>query len=175
MGRDAVKHINKWLKGQYGSDLLNRPIFRIVWSEDELEKRAGTFEDFYGSILCRTWKGVRECKKYGAATYKERFILEKLIFGIDNQEIWGETKNGTYEPVWVFRGPGDTYQVPTLKATEFVLRMLLGDKEKRTQKDVDYDEAQSLQEDIETAYEALGGPEGDISSHLRTGSGIVVP
>ena len=149
-------------------------MFRIVWSEDEIEKRAGRFEDYYGPIFLRAWTGVKEVRKYGAAIYRERFILEKLVF-INNPEIWGDPKDGSYEPIWVFRGPGDTYQVPTLKTTDFIMRMILGDKKKETQKDVDYEEENSLQADINTAYEVLGGPEGSVASHLRTGSGIVVP
>src|SRR4030042_467586 len=120
-----IEILNKWLKEQFGSDLRNRPWFRIVWSDSEIEKRVGTFEDFYGPIWSGEFRGLREVKKYANPIYRERWILEKLIFGIDNPQIWGDTiKDGTYEPIWVFRGPGDTYQRPTEKACDFVIRSL---------------------------------------------------
>ncbi len=179
MSLAPVKHINKWLKNQYGADLTGRPFFRIVWSEIETEKRFSLYDQMLSDhIIYKTVKKLKEVKKYANPIYSERFILEKLIFGIDNPEIWADgdpIKNGTYEPIWVFRGPNDTYQVPTLKTVEFVIRMLLGDKVHRNQKMEDSDEESSLQDEIKDCVNALGGPEGDIASHLHTKSAIIVP
>ncbi len=168
-----VEIINKWLKKQFGSDLRGRPWFRLVWSETETEKRAGVFENFTDSgIWCGEFRGIREVKKYNNPIYKDRWILEKLIYGLSNPEIWGDTvKDGTYEPIWVFRGPGDTYQKPTTKAVDFVVHSLLGKKPKLTQKDVDYEEEQSLNKEIDHEYEAMGGNE---DRPLMKGQGVVV-
>jgi hypothetical protein len=175
MDPTQVRNINKWLKNNYGKDLLSRPIFRLVWSEDEIEKRAGTFEDYYVPIYMGAFRGVREVKKYANPIYKERYILEKLIFGIDNKEIWGDTvRDGIYEPIWVFRGPGDTFQMPTYKTVAFVLRMLLGEKERRNQKMEDSDDESAMAQEIADCQEVLGGSGGDIASHLRTRSGVTV-
>ena len=169
-----VKEINTWLKEHYGKDLLSRPCFRLVWSEDELEKRIGHFEEYTGTIYTGTFHGLREVKKYANPIYKDRYILEKLIFGIDNKEIWGDTvRDGTYEPVWVFRGPDDTFQMPTRKTVAFVLRMLLGDKERRTQGMEDSDDAAAMLQEIKDTEEILGGGGGDIASHLATRTGSV--
>lgn len=168
--------LNKWLKEQYGSDLRGRAWYRVIWSEDETEKRLGTFEDYYGSVFAGFFHGLREVKKYANPTYKERWILEKLIYGIQNAEIWGDTaRDGSYEPIWVFRGPNDTYQRPTAKACSFVLRMLLGDKERRNQKMEDSAEESSLAQEINDSVEVLGGSDDSISSHLHTRTGVVVP
>jgi len=169
-----VRNINDWLKRKYGKDLLNRAFFRIIWSEDEIEKRAGTFENIQMGIYLGAFKGVKEVKKYANPIYKDRFILEKLIFGINNPEIWGDTyREGTYEPIWVFRGPADTFQLPTIKTTDFVMRMLLGDKEKRNQKMEDSDDEAALASEIKDAEEALGEHGGEVASHLHTRTGSV--
>jgi len=177
MGLSPVKHINKYLKEHHGSDLLSRPFYRIVWSEDELEKRFAMYDNMLSDhIIFNTVKKLKEVRKYANPIYKERFILEKLILDIDNPEVWDTTMGrGSYEPIWVFRGLGDTYQVPTLKTVDFVLRMLLGKKEHRDQRMEDNEEESSLQAEIADCQEVLGGSEGAIASQLRDRSAIIVP
>ena len=172
-----IEIINKWLKNQFGSDLRRRPWFRVVWSENETEKRTGVFNDFTESgLFIGQFRGLREVKKYGNPIYKDRWILEKLIYGINNKEIWGDVaRDGTYEPIWVFRGPGDTYQKPTIKAVDFLVHSLLGKKPKLTQKDVDYEEEQSLEKEIQETQDKMDEGGGVVASHLRTGTAVVVP
>jgi hypothetical protein len=166
--------INKWLKNQYGTDLRSRPWYRIIWSENETEKRTGIFNDFTDSGLYIGYhQGLREVKKYANPIYKDRWILEKLIYGLNNKEIWGDTaRDGIYEPIWVFRGPGDTYQKPTTKTVDFIVQSLLAEKPKLTQSDTDYEEEQSLEKEKREEYERLGGSE---DRPLMDGQGIVVP
>jgi len=91
--------INQKLRDYYGIDVAsNLPNYRIVWSENELEKRKGLFQTFTPSgIFVRAEYGVREVKKYNYLD--PQYILEKLTPNINNPEI---AVGMTYEPLWCF-------------------------------------------------------------------------
>lgn len=98
--------INRRLKDIYGVDFLNQPIYRIVWSNDEIEKRFGTFTDYIPgtNIFIREVTEVREVKKYN---YLEpQYVLEKLFFNQHNKEILDNKTLApqicTYEPLHAF-------------------------------------------------------------------------
>lgn len=101
-----VTTVNNKLKDNYGQDLLGQPFFRIVWSEDQLEKRIGDFEDYLPgtNILIRRVREVRECKKY--PFLKPQWVMEKLFFNQHNDEILDNDtlspRTCTYEPFWAF-------------------------------------------------------------------------
>lgn len=170
-----VRSINKKLAELYGKNLDGRPFYRIVWSENTTEKRIGTFYDFNGIIFTRTFKGMREVRKYEDPGFRERFILEKLIPMLENQEVWDSAfGQGSYEPIWVFRGPNNTFRRPTLKAVEFLLGMIQGEKRKLTEKDIDDMEEQLLEKETEENFNMLN----DVSTMahaLAHKEGIVVP
>lgn len=98
---EPVERINTWLKDQYGIDTLTGlPIWRVVFSEYQYEKRFGTFEDFSpGGIFLRRVTQVREVPKY--PHIKEKFVLERLTIVPDYQEKEVQGKL-SYEPMWVF-------------------------------------------------------------------------
>lgn len=87
--------------------LDGRPIYRIVWSADELEVRKGMFSEFYGHIFIRQYTAVKQIKKYWNYT-KPRWVFEKLVFIAGVQALKEmeselvECRNGTYEPIWSF-------------------------------------------------------------------------
>jgi hypothetical protein len=102
-----IDSINKRLFENF-RNLDGRPIYRIVWSEDQLEKRFGEWSDWYGHILIRTYKAVKEIKKYWYLK-PPCWVLEKLVF---MQSHWHlkelmkeliESQNGTYEPAFTFQ------------------------------------------------------------------------
>src|SRR5262245_39183754 len=60
--------------------LDGRPIYRIVWSDTQLEMRRGKYSEFYGDhIFIREVEEVREVKKYWYYI-KPCWVFEKLIF-----------------------------------------------------------------------------------------------
>lgn len=112
-----VELINRDLKRIYGTDLTGlRPKYRLVWSSDQMEKRFGHYEDWYGGYGCifiREFVGVREAKKY--THLKDQWVLEKLVFD-PNPELIG-SRNGHYEPLWAF----PQGLPPILKACRYVI------------------------------------------------------
>ncbi|MHA2376732.1 MAG: hypothetical protein ACXAB9_11235, partial [Candidatus Thorarchaeota archaeon] len=67
---------------------------------------------------------------YDGPDFRERWILEKLVF-IDNPEVWDSLNSGSYEPIWVFRGKGGTYQRPNYKAVDFLIGMINNPEERK--------------------------------------------
>lgn len=96
-----MEEINKFLENTYGKNLFGQPIFRIVFSADQQEKRLGKFAEHYGKIFLREFTGVREVPKY--PWIKDRWVLERWAPGVlaYTPEIIG-SEAGTYEPVQVF-------------------------------------------------------------------------
>lgn len=116
-----VKIFNRKLKEVYGKHLDGRQLFRLIWSESELEKRYGTYNVFYGNIYIRTETGVLEVRKYNYI--KERYILERLVY-MPSREIVG-SENGHYECVYVFQDKDGNYLKPIWKALEYICHKLL--------------------------------------------------
>lgn len=105
---NTIHWINRKLLEEY--QLLDgRPIYRIVWSDYQVEKRfSDKWTDWYGSILIRSeHKGVREIKKYWYLK-KPCWVLEKIIFMKSHWHLKEmmkelvEAENGTYEPAFTF-------------------------------------------------------------------------
>ena len=94
--------VNKVLLNNYGRDLSDRPWFRVVWSNDQLEKRRGTFNTFTEcGIFVRTVTEVREVPKYPYIA--DRWILETLVPPSQINLIdLPEARQGSYEPIYVF-------------------------------------------------------------------------
>src|SRR5258705_8908463 len=73
-----VEEVNNWLK-KYGS-FDGMPKFRLVFANDQREKRLGTFCDYTSEgIFIREVTEVREVKKYPEENYKDCYLLERLI------------------------------------------------------------------------------------------------
>jgi hypothetical protein len=98
---ENVKLINKQLAKIYGIILDGRSNFRLVWSNDETEKRFVIDKWIMLNGIYQPSNGAIEIKKYSHPQYKDRFILEQLKFS-PNSEIIG-SEFGHYEPMWVFR------------------------------------------------------------------------
>lgn len=114
---EDVKTLNKRLAEKYGRHFDDRPKFRIVWSTDQHEIRVGVWEEWYGNIFLREFRGVKDVPKY--PLYPDQFVLEKLTFGF-NPELPAMAA-GSYEPLWFFRDTKDAPYYPFWQAVEFVM------------------------------------------------------
>ena len=120
-----IELINKMLHERYRV-LDGRPIYRLVWSADELELRKGTYSEFYGSIFIRQTTSVKWIKKYWNYT-NPRWVLEKLVF-IHNKHQLKEMQeelvlayNGSYEPVYSFINKSDEPLPVVWEVVEYIL------------------------------------------------------
>ena len=162
-----VQEINDHLLSIYGRDFSGRPLYRLVFSDTQLEKRSGVFADFYGHIFLREFVGVREVPKYKLIA-QGCWVLEKLIHG-DIPEL---LVNYSYEPIWVFRDKFNKPVQPYWWAVEMILHQLLYGERMTAQR------AQALEDKKERDYIQYVEDMCDTSpteSRLNTGEGIVVP
>lgn len=176
---ENIVALNKLLADRYGKLPDGRPIFRITWSEGQLEKRWGIFNDYYPgtNIFLREFKGVREVKKY--SWIKERWILEKLIILPRKQFelpsiIGGE--NGTYEPIWVFWYKDGSYQKPTWNTVEFLVHGLLYGKAPSIPNQGSMDDIEKAEKLAEIReFEEMLDIRTPLQSALHDGDAISVP
>ncbi len=98
--KKLAKTINKYLAGVALAPTGN-PLFRVVWSDDQREKRFGRFDDYYGKIYLRTFTGLREVPKY--PWIRGKWVMEKWtpVTAEVLRDIPLAT-GGTYEPLYVF-------------------------------------------------------------------------
>lgn len=122
MDNFIVKDINVRLK-RFGKNLMGDSLFRLVWSDEQHEKRIGTYNEFYGSIFLRTTSGCLEVPKY--PYLKKRWVLERwfppnLVYDLSIPD----SVRGSYEPVYVFESGGGGYLEPNWKVVEIVISQI---------------------------------------------------
>lgn len=111
--------IQRFLTDQ-GCSLAGKPRYRLVWSDNEYELRAGTFDEYSGNIFLRTVTGVKRVRKY--PFLHSRWVFEKYFPPeVAYTESLPESRSGSYEPLFVFQ---DKHQNPlpvTLKVVEVLV------------------------------------------------------
>lgn len=132
---DDLKSLNIWLLERYGRGYFTGGIraaehpdalWRIVWSNDQFEKRFGRFRDIHkgSNILIREVEEVRLVPKYG--WIQDRYILEKNVFAPDPTGCLIETLHAPhYEIVWCFQNAETKEPQPIIrKGVEFLIDCL---------------------------------------------------
>ena len=168
--------MNRQLVDLYGIDTLTgKPMWRIVWSEDQFEKR----------LMSQTEEGlfllhpvIREVPKY-RHYIKEKYILERLVLVPVQQENDLPTSRQSYEPMWTFEDEFGNYLPPRLDASKFVIDAVyaaIGKQSMAKYKDPDAENpVEKKRERVDKLQDELFGNETDIGDALKLGMGIVVP
>jgi hypothetical protein len=176
---ERIESINQRLVDLFGLDTVTgRPMWRIVWSEDQLEKRLGTYDDITREgIYLRTVTEVREVPKYRQWIHN-KYVLERLVIipDINTEEL--PTQKLSYEPMYVFENfKGEALPPRTDVAKIIIDSVYAAQGKKSLAKYVDdyskfTPEAQNKR--INELIEYLWDP-SDISEALHQGEGIIVP
>jgi len=110
-----------------GIDFDGRAMFRIVWADEQLEKRRGSWDIYYaGVIYLRTETGVKEVPKY--PYFKGCWVLEKLETFRHPDVIYDKPKG--YEPFFVFKDKDGNPLPVNRRVVEFICRSILEGPEK---------------------------------------------
>lgn len=169
--RESIEEINKRLLDEYSSSIDDgRPNYRIVWSDDQYEKRITTHND-KGEELMRP--EVRELPKY-KQYIRHRYILERLV------QVIGETdlvEKVVYEAVWTFQDKGGKYLPPWFDACRHIIENILLNMAAKNYY-AKYKDTMSKEQylaDIQKMEDELFGNESDVTDALTYRTGIVVP
>lgn len=178
---EKIETINQFLRDNYGIDTDDSlPIFRVVWSEDQFEKREMKFTDSGVELL---YPEVRMVRKY--SYLKDVYILERrvLVPEQNQKELCGLQKS--YEPLYNFKQEDDTPIPPTIAGCQFVIDVVyaaLGKKDLSKYKDpmegLTPAEAYELNKQrIDKIQEELFGDESSLGgeTHNASGSAIIMP
>lgn len=176
--------LNTRLETLFGKYLDGRPMYRIVFSEDQFEKREGEFEDRTPEgFLIRVVKEIREVPKYRQWVNPPCFILERLI-EVPEMFTTELTTKTSYEPLWTFRDTLNQPLRPTWPAIRLVINTVL--TAAAHQMGVKYRDPREEEADPKIAVEVrekrlkdieedLFGNESKITDGLAYHGGIVVP
>jgi hypothetical protein len=173
---EPIDKINERLKREFGTDLSGKPYWRVVWSEDQLEKRHATFNDYTPEgIFIRSFTGVREVPKY-SQWIKEKYVLEKLtiIPEVNSSEL--PVNKLSYEPIFPFETKTGKYLPPKFDAAAFVIETLFDQVRKAPFRRPEEGESPELAEQrLKALEESLFGNETDVGRALAYKEAIVVP
>ncbi len=179
---EDIKSLNHQLIDLYGIDTLTGiPIWRIVFSEDQFEKRLGTYDDYSGSIYLRTVTEVRLVPKYRQWVH-EKYVLERLVIvpEINSNDL--PASKISYEPIFVFETKDGGYLPPRIDAAKFVIDTIYA-AQYSNHNLAKYKDPESTQEEsielqrqrVDELVEAIFGDSTDIEEAVTRGEGIFVP
>jgi hypothetical protein len=172
---ESIDTLNQRLIDEFGSDSdTNRPIFRIVWADDEIEKR---LTDCLDNGVALLYPIVMEMKKY--PYLKDTYVLERLVAVPEENKRELLAIKLSYEPIWAYRDDDDNPLPPIWSATKFIIDTLYAAIGKKSlAKYVDSEKnttPEGREQRIIELQEELFGDETETTDALRYKEGIVVP
>jgi len=170
---ETIVSLNQRLVDHFGLDSsTSKPIFRIVWAPDEVEKRLMSTLDSGVELL---HPQVREVKKYNYIT--NAYVLERLVIVPDFQAKELADVKLSYEPLWVYVDATGNPLPPKWEPTKLIIDTLYAAMGKKSlRKYTDPDASEGAKEDrITKLHQELFGNETETSDALRYKEGIVVP
>lgn len=168
--RESIESINEKLLNEFGRELTGEVRFRVVFSEDQFEKRLTSFTDEGFELL---HPEVRLLPKYRQYIH-ERYILERFVPIIGETDLLTKT---AYEAIWTFQDRNGNYLPPFYEGCKLIIESMLasiGHKGFAKYKDSNVSREERLAE-IQKVQDELFGNETNLTDDLHTGSGIVVP
>jgi hypothetical protein len=172
---ESIETLNQRLIDEFGTDSnTNKPMFRIVFSDDQTEKIRITETESGVQLL---FPEVKEIKKY--SYIKGMYVLERLVIvpDMNRNEMLGTKLS--YEPVWTYCDEKRVPVPPVWPATKFVIDTLyaaLGKSSLRKYVDSEKNTTpEGREQRIQEMQLELFGNETETSDALRYREGIVVP
>ncbi len=119
---ETVETINDTLEKLFGIDTITgKPIFRVVWSDDQFENRRTEYTDEGIKLLNPEVRYLPKYRQYIQA----RYILERLVLVPFANMNDLPTMKQSYEPLWVFQAGNGEALPPRIDACKLVIDTLL--------------------------------------------------
>jgi len=172
---ENITSLNQQLIDHFGLDTAStKPIFRIVWANDQLEKRLMHTLDSGIELLHPV---VREVRKY--SYIKDAHVLERLVIVPDFQREELADVKLSYEPIWVYVDASGNPLPPKWEPTKLIIDTLYAAMGRSSlRKYVDLEEnttPEGREQHITKLHEELFGNETDTGDALRYKEGVTVP
>lgn len=170
---ESVESINKRLIDYFGLFENGEPNWKLVWSEDELEKRLMTHTD---SGIELVFPEVRLTKKFGYI--KERYVLTRLVAVPEYQIEDLAGAKLSYEPIWTFEDVVGNETTPYWEAIQVIIQTLYdqvlnaGHKVPKKPGLEDANTEEALEYRANKIYEQLYGDESAITDALSNDNAI---
>jgi len=169
---ETLDSINYNLAANFGKDIVTGlPNWRVVWSEDQFERRLGTYDDYTpNGVYLRTVREVREVPKY-RQWIKEKYVLERLTvipaINLDDLPVGPLS----YEPIYPFEDKHGNALPPKWLACQFLIKHMLErmntSGSARYKEEIVGDEIR-----LKQLEEELFGNETPVGDALAHGSGV---
>jgi hypothetical protein len=169
---ETIETLNQRLVDYYGLDSdTGRPMFRIVWANDEVEKQMVNHTSSGFQLL---YPVLAEVKKY--PYLKDLYVLERLVVVPDINQPEIPVSKLSYEPIWCYRDSSGNSLPPVWDATQFVVDTLYAALGKKSlKKYVEPDLNEEKEDRVKKIQDELFGNETEVGDALAYGSGVVVP
>jgi len=177
MDNTKLQAFNNRLRELYGLYYDGKPLFRLVWSDSQIEKRWGQFERWSGSVYLGDFTGIAEVPKYPYV--QSRWILEKREGHLPSPEL---PEKICYEPKWVFENKEGPVE-PEWWAIELLVHNINNPRRAIDNKDTANDAHDKhlpgspahVESERQKVMDVLDDELSDITSALRFGEGVTVP
>jgi hypothetical protein len=116
---EEINILNKRLKDFFGRFENGESNWRIVWSDDQLEKQ---LTEFTAEGFELPYKTLREVKKY--PWIQGKYVLERLV-PVPASNAGDLTTKLSYEPIWVFEDNNGFPLPPIWDACKLLIETLL--------------------------------------------------
>ena len=173
---ESIERINDWLRREYGIETTSdRPIYRVVWANDQLEKRLMHYTDSGIELL---HPEVREVPKY--QSFRDTYVLERLSY-IDAPNHEEMTVSViSYEPLWSFVDNRLNPLPPRIDVCKIIIdtvhMAIYSDKSGFAKyKDTNEEVLKEQQASLESIQQELFGNETNVTDALAYKEGVVVP
>lgn len=174
-----LEAMNQALIDLYGIDTsTGQAIWRVVWSEDQFEKRLGTYRDITpNGLFIREVTEIREVPKY-RQWIREKYVLERLVVIPDTNIPELPATKLSYEPMFPFEDAQERALPPKLEVCKIVIDTIYAAQGKSSLAKYVDEEAKNdpkRKQAVKEIYDELFGDETKITDALAMGHGIVVP
>ena len=172
-----VESLNQSLIDLYGIDTsTGEAIWRVVWSEDQFEKRLGTYSDYTREgIYLKTVTEVRLVPKY-RQWIKEKWVLEQLTVVPEMNMPELPTTKLSYEPMFPFEDARGEALPPKLEVCKIVIDSIyaaMGKKSLAKYVDEEAINDPKRLKAVNKIYEELFGNESEITDSLAFGTAVI--
>jgi hypothetical protein len=170
---ESTERINEQLINFYGIDTITgQAMWRIVWSDDQYEKRLTKYTDSGIELLIPEVRALPKYKQW----VKSKWVLENLVV-VPPQNV-GELAGIkiSYEPLYVFETEKGEAIFPSLDACQFIITLIYDAKGKKAFSTAKYTEdPEAGDKELKRLEQNLFGNETDVTDSLAYGEGVVVP